>query len=107
MIRTTKSIGGTLPMDEATFQAMRPKENSDQRKSRLRREAREAKQLAAGCAAKSDPQASALDKQARQAAPNHGIIIDHDALNRAWITEGMQSAPCEQNPKSEMRSHLE
>jgi hypothetical protein len=43
----------------------------------------------------------------RQAAPNHGIIIANDALNRAWITEGKQSAPGEQNQKSEMRSHLE
>ena len=42
MIETTKSFGGRLPMDEETFQTMRPKENSDQRKSRLRREAREA-----------------------------------------------------------------
>jgi hypothetical protein len=48
-----------------------------------------------------------LIEASRQAAPNHGIIIANDALNRAWITEGMQSAPCEQNPKSEMRSHLE
>ena len=46
MIRTTKSFGGTLPMDEETFQTMRPKENSDQRKSRLRKEAREATQIA-------------------------------------------------------------
>lgn len=46
MIRTTKSFGGRIPMDEETFQTMRPKENSDQRKSRLRREAREAKELA-------------------------------------------------------------
>ena len=43
MIETTKSFGGRLPMDEETFQTMRPKENSDQRKSRLRREVREAK----------------------------------------------------------------
>ena len=42
MIRTTKSFGGAVPMDEETFRSMRPKENSDQRKSRLRREARQA-----------------------------------------------------------------
>lgn len=47
MMRTTKSFGGSLPMDEETFQSMRPKENSDQRKSRLRREAREAAAIAA------------------------------------------------------------
>ncbi|MCA9131087.1 MAG: IS110 family transposase [Planctomycetales bacterium] len=46
MILTTKSFGGVLPLDEATFAAMPPKENSDQRKSRLRREAREAKTTA-------------------------------------------------------------
>ena len=44
MIRTTHSFGGALPLDEATFAAMPPKENSDQRKSRLRREAREARE---------------------------------------------------------------
>jgi hypothetical protein len=48
-----------------------------------------------------------LIEASRQAAPNHGIIIDNDALNRAWTTEGMQSAPREQKQKSEMRSHLE
>lgn len=69
MIRTTKSFGGTLPINEETFQTMRPKENSDQRKSRLRREAREAKQLAAGCAVKSDRQASAPTKQAGKVKP--------------------------------------
>jgi hypothetical protein len=69
MILTTKSFGGTLPMDEEEFRTMRPKENSDQRKSRLRREVREAKQLAAGCAAKTDRQASASTKQANKVKP--------------------------------------
>jgi len=69
MIRTTKSFGGTFSMDEQTFQTMRPKENSDQRKSRLCREVHEAKQLAAGCAVKSDRQASAPDKQANKVKP--------------------------------------
>lgn len=46
MIRTTKSFKGKLPMDEAEFRAMPPKENSDQRKSRLRKEARAAKAAA-------------------------------------------------------------
>jgi transposase len=46
MIRTTKSFKGKLPMDEAEFQAMPPKESSDQRKSRLRKEARAAKAAA-------------------------------------------------------------
>ena len=44
MIRITKSFGSSLPLDETAFAAMPPKENSDQRKSRLRREARLAKQ---------------------------------------------------------------
>jgi hypothetical protein len=43
MIETTKSFGGKLPLDEKDFKEMKPKENSDQRKSRLRKEAREAK----------------------------------------------------------------
>ena len=43
MIETTKSFGGKLPLDEKAFKEMKPKENSDQRKSRLRKEAREAK----------------------------------------------------------------
>ncbi len=46
MIHTTQSFGGTLPMDVETFRTTRPKENSDQRKSRLRREAREAAAIA-------------------------------------------------------------
>jgi transposase len=69
MILTTKSFGGKLPMDEEEFRTMRPKENSDQRKSRLRREVREAKQLATGCAVKTDRQASAPDKQANKVKP--------------------------------------
>lgn len=69
MIRTTKSFGGTLPMDEETFQTMRSKENSDQRKSRLRKEAREATQIASLCAAKDQRQASTPDKQANKVKP--------------------------------------
>jgi hypothetical protein len=58
MIRTTKSFGGSLPLDEETFRSMGPKENSDQRKSRLRREAREAKDVTANCT-KQNPSKSA------------------------------------------------
>lgn len=52
MIRVTKSFGSSLPLDEKEFAAMPPKENSDQRKSRLRREARLAKQAEAPAKAK-------------------------------------------------------
>ena len=62
MIRTTKSFGGRLPMDEETFQTMRPKENSDQRKSRLRREARESAAKATRCTQKITTKASGVSK---------------------------------------------
>jgi transposase len=60
MIRTTKSFGGKLPMDEATFQAMPPKENKDQRKSRLRKEARAAKSASQASANTAGPSTSKL-----------------------------------------------
>ncbi len=62
MISTTKSFAGRLPMDEETFQTMRPKENSDQRKSRLRREAREAEAVVAARASKNSHQATSNAK---------------------------------------------
>lgn len=62
MIRTTKSFDGTLPLDEETFRTMPPKENSDQRKSRLRREAREAEELTRRCAAKASPTTKSASK---------------------------------------------
>lgn len=55
MIRTTHSFSGTVPMDEQTFRTMRPKENSDQRKSRLRREARQLKTAETSSNARSAP----------------------------------------------------
>ena len=67
MIQITKSFGGRLPMDEATFQAMSPKENSDQRKSRLRKEAREAKKLTPSCTAQTALKSQSPTKPASQA----------------------------------------
>ena len=55
MIRTTQSFAGVVPMDEETFRTMRPKENSDQRKSRLRREARQSKATATSPNARTAP----------------------------------------------------
>jgi hypothetical protein len=43
MIHVTQSFGPINPGLEKTLQSMKPKENSDQRKKRLRKEAREAK----------------------------------------------------------------
>ena len=65
MIETTKSFGGRLPMDEETFQTMRPKENSDQRKSRLRREAREAEAVVAARASKDSHKATSNAKSSK------------------------------------------
>jgi hypothetical protein len=42
MLKITESFGRTSPALKQTLETMKPKENSDQRKSRLRREAREA-----------------------------------------------------------------
>ena len=67
MIQITKSFGGRLPMDEATFQTMGPKENSDQRKSRLRKEAREAKQITPRCTERTDVKSQSPTKPASQA----------------------------------------
>jgi transposase len=47
MLTTTRMFnGGDITPQEETLKAMKPKENSDQRKSRLRREARQASQNA-------------------------------------------------------------
>ena len=48
MIEVTESFGKMPETLKVTLQSMKPKENSDQRKSRLRKEAREAKEIAAG-----------------------------------------------------------
>jgi transposase len=46
MLEVTESFGRTPLALKETLEEMKPKENSDQRKSRLRREAREAKTAA-------------------------------------------------------------
>jgi hypothetical protein len=46
MIHVTESFGKMKRELKESLQSMKPKENSDQRKSRLRREAREAKAVA-------------------------------------------------------------
>ena len=75
MIHTTKSFGGRLPMDEETFRTMPPKENSDQRKSRLRREAREAAAIAtapkSSAAAKSPVKAKPASKRPTKVTAKH------------------------------------
>ena len=67
MIHTTQSFGGTLPMDVETFRTTRPKENSDQRKSRLRREAREAKAVATHCTEKNALKSPGVSKSSSKA----------------------------------------
>jgi len=52
MLKITESFGRTPLALKETLENMKPKENSDQRKSRLRREAREAKTAATSLASK-------------------------------------------------------
>ena len=53
MLAVTESFGRTPPALKETLEKMKPKENSDQRKSRLRREAREANAAAPRSTSKS------------------------------------------------------
>jgi hypothetical protein len=55
MIEVTESFGRMSPTLKATLSEMKPKENSDQRKSRLRREARAIREAAAEKNAKAKP----------------------------------------------------
>ena len=52
MIDITEAYGRMNPSLKESLQSMKPKENSDQRKSRLRREAKKAKEVAASTIAK-------------------------------------------------------
>jgi hypothetical protein len=52
MIEVTESFGKMPEGLKVTLQSMKPKENSDQRKSRLRKEARQAKETAADATSK-------------------------------------------------------
>jgi transposase len=56
MIKVTESFGRMSTAIKDSLQNMKPKENSDQRKSRLRKEAREAKAAAEGLASKTTGQ---------------------------------------------------
>jgi hypothetical protein len=86
MIRTTQSFGGRLPMDEETFRTMPPKENSDQRKSRLRREAREAQ---AGASRKS-PTATKSASKAKTS----------QTTTKSTVKQAAKSAAKQQKPKA-------
>jgi transposase len=52
MLEVTESFGRVSPALKETLKTMKPKENSDQRKTRLRKEAREANAVAAAIASK-------------------------------------------------------
>jgi len=58
MIEVTESFGRMSPALKTTLSEMKPKENSDQRKSRLRREARALREAAAEEKAKATPTSS-------------------------------------------------
>jgi transposase len=59
MIRVTESFGRMSPALKESLQNMKPKENADQRKCRLRKEARAAKEAAESRASKTNKQAPA------------------------------------------------
>ena len=67
MIQVTESFGKMKRELKQSLQSMKPKENSDQRKSRLRREAREAKAVA-----------DRPKKSVRTATATSGLTIDQD-----------------------------
>ncbi len=90
MISTTKSFAGRLPMDEETFQTMRPKENSDQRKSRLRKEAREAETVVAALASK-DSHKSTSKAKSLQAKPSRFHLPSRKTTQRQQTTDRSQT----------------
>jgi hypothetical protein len=73
MIEVTESFGKMPEALKVTLQSMKPKENSDQRKSRLRKEAREAKETAADVASRktksTDSKAKPTPKANQTATP--------------------------------------
>ena len=68
MLEVTESFGQTPPALKETLENMKPKENSDQRKSRLRREAREAKTAATSLASKTHKKPASKSTSANQTA---------------------------------------
>jgi transposase len=66
MLGVSDSFGGTTKELKETLDNMKPKENSDQRKSRLRREAREAKSEAATSTSTTDKKPTPKFKAAKQ-----------------------------------------
>ena len=94
MIRTTKSFGGKLPMDEAEFQAMPPKENKDQRKSRLRKEARATK-----AASQAEPSKSAGQSKSKS-KPTSKTSTDRSAKTVTVTVERKPAAPAKRTPQA-------
>jgi transposase len=70
MLKVTESFGKVSQEIKETLCTMKPKENSDQRKSRLRREARQAKAAAANSTSKTDRKLASKSKPAIQVATN-------------------------------------
>lgn len=67
MIHVTTAFGPMNPSLKETLQGMKPKENSDQRKKRLRKEAREAKRPAKTHAAAAKTKATSSNSKPRRA----------------------------------------
>jgi hypothetical protein len=68
MLSVTESYGKVPEPIKETLENMKPKENSDQRKSRLRKEAREAKQTVAAVNSESSSVPSAKSTPANKSA---------------------------------------
>ena len=69
MIEVTESFGRMSPALKATLSDMKPKENSDQRKSRLRREARVLKEAASAEKSQAKPTSSKAKTSANSSTP--------------------------------------
>jgi hypothetical protein len=72
MIDITETYGRMSPSLKESLQSMKPKENSDQRKSRLRREAKKAKEAEANTVAKPTTKAKA-SRKGRPSLANPGL----------------------------------
>jgi len=68
MLEVTESFGRVSPALKETLTTMKPKENSDQRKIRLRKEAREANAVAAAVATKTTKKPTAKSPQSTKAS---------------------------------------
>jgi hypothetical protein len=103
MLEVTESFGHSTPALKDTLQNMKPKESSDQRKCRLRREAREAKAAATIATSKTEKKSISKSTPAIAVATKNSKPKASTARSKPKIAPQQKASPTKPKRKPKPR----